>query len=151
MEQAVETEPEVSLVDEVAPNELATAPESSTTETTSMGSPDAIEQSNVLATSGGRSGLMTYYRHVEAHLAKYRKYPRSARQRRQEGQVSISFTIHLDGKLTDVAVVEGSSHPTLDAAALETVKRASPVPKIPRSVSRESLSAVLQIDWRITD
>ena len=116
---------------------------------TASGNFDTGNQPGTL--SGGQQGnLVTYYRSVEAHLGKFHIYPNSARQRRQEGRVSVSFTINIDGKLTDARIVDGSEHGTLNRAALQTVKRASPVPKIPPTLSSEPLPAVVLMDWHLS-
>lgn len=71
-----------------------------------------------------------FQRRVLAALEKVRRYPPAARARREEGVVVLSFTMNRAGKATGVSVQTSSGSPTLDRAAMETVRRAS-LPRVP--------------------
>ncbi len=60
-------------------------------------------------------------------LAAHRIYPAIALSRREQGDVTVRFTVAGDGRVEDVAVVAGSGHPVLDKAAL-TMLRGAVVP-----------------------
>lgn len=73
----------------------------------------------------------TWEGRVLSRLEKFRKYPGSARRARQQGGVYIRFRIGRDGHVLSSSLLRSSGFPALDQAALETLRRADPLPKIP--------------------
>mgnify|MGYP001430076181 CR=1 FL=1 len=67
-----------------------------------------------------------------AHLEQYRRFPARARAARQQGTVHIRFRINRVGSVITATVVRSSGFATLDQAALDTLKRALPLPAIPK-------------------
>jgi protein TonB len=55
-------------------------------------------------------------------------YPMLARRRGLQGRVVVRFMLDASGKAADLSTVESSGHEILDAAALEAVRRAVPMP-----------------------
>ncbi|MBI3436090.1 MAG: TonB family protein, partial [Proteobacteria bacterium] len=81
----------------------------------------------------GRSEADENYRgRVVAHLARNKRYPADARQRREQGSVLISFAIDAGGRVTLVKINRGSGFAALDREAEQMVRRASPFPSPPR-------------------
>ena len=61
-------------------------------------------------------------------LAQHRRYPAPARRARMQGVVEIVVVLMPDGRLVDQRVAQSSGYDLLDKAALELLRRASPVP-----------------------
>jgi protein TonB len=55
-------------------------------------------------------------------------YPLLARRRGMQGRTTVGFVVGLSGMASDVRIVTSSGYPLLDAAALEAVSRAVPLP-----------------------
>nr|WP_086493836.1 energy transducer TonB [Novosphingobium panipatense] len=66
-----------------------------------------------------------------AHLEKYRRYPAAARSRREEGVAFVTFRMNRGGKVLSASLARSSGSIFLDRAALETIRRAQPLPAIP--------------------
>lgn len=68
---------------------------------------------------------------VLAHLERFRRYPPRARAARQQGIAYVRFTMDRSGAVLASSVVRKSGFFTLDQAALDTLRRAQPLPAIP--------------------
>jgi len=73
----------------------------------------------------------TWEGRVLARLEKFRRYPGGARTARQQGVVYLHFRMNRDGHVLSLSLAKSSGFPALDRAALETLRRADPLPKIP--------------------
>jgi periplasmic protein TonB len=73
---------------------------------------------------------------VMAWLNRHKRYPRGARSRREQGVVSVSFAINASGSVTSARITRSSGNSELDQAALDMLRRASPVPAPPPGVGR---------------
>ncbi len=60
-------------------------------------------------------------------VAELKRYPSSARLNGLEGRVVLKAVIRADGQLAEVTVIKSSGHAILDAAAMETVRLATPL------------------------
>ncbi|HET9680028.1 MAG TPA: TonB family protein, partial [Gammaproteobacteria bacterium] len=65
---------------------------------------------------GSGGGSPTYLTVLRAWLEAHKQYPPLARARNQAGDVTISFVLHADGRLTDANVAESSGFSILDQA-----------------------------------
>ncbi|MFZ5757279.1 MAG: energy transducer TonB [Pseudomonadota bacterium] len=82
-------------------------------------------------------------------LARHLWYPPSARADGIEGQVAVVVNMDRSGRLLDVAVARSSGHPWLDQGALETVRRAAPLPPLPEALPWNTLELELPVFFRL--
>lgn len=68
---------------------------------------------------------------VMARLERFRRYPTAARARRQEGIAQLRVSVARDGSLLHLSLEHSSGVALLDQAALDTFRRAAPLPKVP--------------------
>lgn len=73
-----------------------------------------------------------YLREILEHIEEHKFYSTSARRRRLEGTVEVSFLVSPDGMITDLQLA--GSHTMLRQVAEETVRRALPLPEPPREM-----------------
>ena len=74
---------------------------------------------------------LTWEAQLLAHLEKYRRYPGTARVRRVQGVAYVKFSMNRQGRVLSIRLVRSSGSILLDRAALETIRRAQPLPAIP--------------------
>jgi protein TonB len=63
-----------------------------------------------------------------SHLLRYRQYPSAAQAARQEGVVTLGFTMDRNGRVLSRHIARSSGVATLDAEALAMIERAQPLP-----------------------
>jgi len=102
------------------------------------GSPLALTQTKL------DQKAMTFVRTVKSHIARFQHYPESAKRERIHGNVVLVLTLQRDGTVTHVGVVSSSGFASLDSAAVDTVRRAQPLPSIPLE-----LPGQLNLDYTI--
>lgn len=81
------------------------------------------------------------------HLNRYKRYPEVARARRQEGVVSLKFTMDREGHVLSFVIAKTSGSKELDREAQELLKRAEPLPAIPVAFARDTLELVVPIEF----
>lgn len=96
-----------------------------------------------------RQQEVDYFSLVNAHLARNKRYPREARQARQEGVVTVRFTVSRDGRVSNATIRNSSGHDLLDQATLDLLQRVSPLPRFPRSMTRDSVTLTLPIEYSL--
>jgi len=100
------------------------------------------------STSGGLAALRGgFSRKVRQKIAKARFYPRFARRRGWEGNPVVAFTLNREGGLLDLSLKSTSGHKILDQAALDSVKKGAPYPRIPEPLNMDSYSFILPINF----
>jgi protein TonB len=72
-----------------------------------------------------------YLERVRRRVAEFKRYPDAAKKQKQEGRGAISFRIARDGTVLDAWIERSTGFPLLDAAILQAVHEASPVPPVP--------------------
>ena len=90
-----------------------------------------------------------YYGELAAWLDRHKRYPAAARRRRQTGTVRVTFTIDRQGRVLSKRIVSSSGHAALDKEVEAMLRRASPMPKIPRELGRSTLTVTLPVVFNL--
>ena len=85
---------------------------------------------------------------VVRHLDRRKLYPREAQQAGQQGVAQVSFSIDGAGNVLSVSLAGSSGIAALDQAALDTVRRASPVPTPPAGQGNVTLTTAIRFALR---
>ncbi|MCA1300538.1 energy transducer TonB [Stappia indica] len=96
----------------------------------------------------GNAASSNYPGLVRRKLGRSLRYPRSARRKGLTGEVTVGFTVQSSGVATGVRVVRSSGSPILDRAALETVGRAAPFPRIPANAGKTRWRFTIPLTFR---
>jgi protein TonB len=95
---------------------------------------------------GGLPGDYGGYNAVlSAWLQQHHEFPARAQRRKMYGETKVRFTIDRGGNLLDYEVVDSSGYKILDEAALETLKRASPMPPMPVELSGKEYNPTITL------
>jgi periplasmic protein TonB len=103
---------------------------------TKMPSPAEVPALNMKAAPSTVSGppssaAIKFQQALLRHVARYQRYPSAARPLHLEGKVDTQFAMSRDGTLLGVWVKTSSGQILLDKEAIETIRRAQPLPHIP--------------------
>ncbi len=90
-----------------------------------------------------------YFEIVRIKIKSRKKYPESAKNKHMEGRVKVRFVITADGQLSSLKIIKHSRHNSLDRAALNAVKDASPFPCPPSGLFAAPLSIKLSIVFEL--
>lgn len=86
-------------------------------------------------------------RHTYSHI----RYPQRAQERGQEGSVRLNVTIDQRGRVQDIQTVQDSRYASLNRAAREAVKDASPFPTAPQQLVEDDFRFTLPITFRLSN
>lgn len=84
-----------------------------------------------------------------AHLGKHKRYPMSARQRRQQGTAWVRLTLDRNGRVLSRRLEQGSGIEALDREAEELLDRAQPLPPIPADLKEDQMELVLPVEFSL--
>jgi len=90
-----------------------------------------------------------FHEKIWQKVAKAKYYPRIARKRGFEGEPIVRFTLDKDGSLTSIKLIKDSKYEILNNAALETIRRGTPYPPIPKPLGKFSISFNLPISYML--
>jgi protein TonB len=112
-------------------------------------SPKAAAPKRIETVAAPRVSPAKWQSRVLSWLNRHKRYPSSAKSRRQEGLVQVAFTVDQGGRVTSSRVSRSSGVPALDEAALEMVRRASPVPAPPPEIASSALRLAVPVDFSL--
>ena len=97
--------------------------------------PSATQPSSTSATSD--RATLEFSNTLLRHIAKFQRYPKAAERQRLQGTVHAIFSVSRDGKVLGAWIKTSSGQAVLDQAAIDTIRRAQPMPSIPPALPGE--------------
>ena len=86
---------------------------------------------------------------VVARLQQSKRYPAGAAARREQGVVTLSFTVDRQGRILARNIVRGSGHSALDQEVLAMILRAQPLPAFPPAMTQASIHLTVPIRFSL--
>ncbi|WP_052122338.1 energy transducer TonB family protein [Chelonobacter oris] len=116
--------------------------------------PDGTDQriASEYNSDGSNKQLVSNWQaHLRGHLARYKRYPETALKQKIEGRPIVRIKIDMYGNLLSVSLKKSGGNSALDHEAVNTIKRASPLPKPPPQMMKQknSLTFSLPIDFAL--
>lgn len=96
------------------------------------------------AKAGANVSPARWQSRVNAHLNRYKRFPSGARS---QGTVGVRFTIDPSGRVLAASVSRTSGDAALDQAAVDLVRRASPVPAPPPAIAKSRMTLSVPIRY----
>ena len=96
-----------------------------------------------------RSDRDAYMRALMAALLQHRSYPPEARKQRARGIVHVRFSVDRDGHVLASSIARGAGFEILEAAALDVLRSAEPLPPIPESLGVDRLTVTVPIEYSL--
>lgn len=98
------------------------------------------------ASGNGNGGAAEEARYQSQVTRKVRNALRSLRG--QAGMVVVGFTVHADGRVSGIGVVQSSGNAAIDQAGIDAVQRAAPFPPFPGGVNRNSWPFGVPLEYK---
>ena len=99
--------------------------------------------------SGDADALRVYTRQVQYRLNRYKKYPTTARYERRQGTVMVKFSVAGNGDVFSQLLVKRSGHVELDEEVMALLRRISPLPPIPKTLGKTTLTLTVPITFTL--
>ncbi|WP_047678986.1 MULTISPECIES: energy transducer TonB [Xenorhabdus] len=85
----------------------------------------------------GHSESDNYRTKLRQEIERHKRYPRKARRMRQEGTVTVNFTLQNDGSITAARVVQSSGYSAMDNEALKALSLAKSIGPKPANLAAD--------------
>ena len=90
-----------------------------------------------------------YSSEIQKKISSKIKYPKRARRKGKQGQVTVRFKVLKSGEIQDLIVVAGTPYKELNRAGLKAVRQAAPFPRLPEGIGRDFLLLELPIKFEL--
>ncbi len=100
--------------------------------------------------TGSKKGdIKSYFAELTNWLNQHKEYPVELKKAKQQGTVEVQFTFTRNGQIIQAKIKTSSGNTKLDKAALAMLKKANPLPEIPESFSRDSLTIAIPVEYSL--
>jgi periplasmic protein TonB len=99
--------------------------------------------------TASRAAISNWRHLVVARLQRAKRYPSSAESRREQGVVTLSFTVNRNGRVLGRRIVRSSGHSSLDGEVLAMVARAQPLPAFPAAMTQSQIHLTVPIRFSL--
>jgi periplasmic protein TonB len=88
-----------------------------------------------------------YLARVARQIAQQRVYPAGALSNHQRGRLVARVTVARSGQVVDIRISTSSGWPAIDAAEVETIRKAAPFPPLPSDMPGEMVILMLPVNF----
>ena len=99
--------------------------------------------------AANRAAIASWRDLLLLRLQQNKRYPASAEARREQGVVTLSFTVDRDGHVLARSIARSSGVAALDEEVLAMVKRAEPLPAFPPAMTQPSVNLTVPIRFSL--
>ncbi|GBQ26765.1 TonB periplasmic protein [Acetobacter estunensis NRIC 0472] len=134
------------------PLPLKEAPAERTTAPPSTEAPPAVTQASPspgASSSHASRAPASWQSDLVARLERFKRYPTEAQRHREEGTPLLTFTMNRKGRVLSARLTKPSGYTLLDQETLALVRRAEPLPEPPDSVSGDTITLTVPIEFYV--
>jgi protein TonB len=95
------------------------------------------------------AAIATWRDLVVTRLQQSKRYPSGAEARREQGVVTLNFSVDRNGKVLSRSIARSSGHPALDQEVLALVQRAQPLPPFPAAMPQSVVHLTVPIRFSV--
>lgn len=126
----------------------APTPPQTTTAQAAPSAPSAAPSlSPAPAVAHNSAAVPTWRGLVLGHLERYKRYPRSAQMRRQQGVPHVRIVIDRSGRVVAARLEKSSGVESLDEETVALAERASPLPAPPPEMAQDRIELVVPVQY----
>ena len=116
--------------------------------------PKAVQRATAAATPNvgdpnASSAIASWRSMVVAQLQRNKRYPGGAEARREQGVVTLAFTLNRNGQVLARHIARSSGNSELDAEVMSMVQRAQPFPSFPTAMTQASVNLSVPIRFSL--
>jgi len=109
----------------------------------------ATPQAPSPGSEASRNAIAKWRDLVVARLQQNKRYPATAEGRREQGVVTLSFSVDRNGRVLARSISKSSGVAALDEEVLAMVQRAQPLPAFPPAMMQQSVNLVVPIRFSL--
>ena len=96
-----------------------------------------------------RAAIAAWRDLVVAQLQRAKRYPNGAESRREQGVVTLTFSVNRQGQVTARSIAHSSGFSDLDQEVLAMVQRASPFPAFPAAMTQQNVQLTAPVRFSL--